>query len=345
MGKPYMHAEVSAKRFGGKSEDYLAIHELMDSSKLAIADNRHRALTHNTWFIEMILKRVFGASIKNSDGKTVSVQDIGEQHCLDDFTHRFIPTAQDYLQEMNVMSWMSNRDGDVPSSAKKFKHPPVEVQSGRITPSRRLVPISVNTGIPNDYPLAIEPSLDRAYLKAIPGSLWDTEYQCRVGTDIQFFVRPKGEDFAYLCRKKTEADAFLWQSKLVDYPREFEANAVAVFVSDNLRDLAKYAHVSFEFENKRFTRPLLDFSGCDIKSAIERLGRTKIYGEDQRTRPFPDNELPSGTTTPLGDFSTRIKPGQEFSATLHWDNKVPIEHVGEKFDAVVALCGSHWMPM
>lgn len=32
---PYIHAELSAKRFGGVPEDYLDIHELMDSSKAA----------------------------------------------------------------------------------------------------------------------------------------------------------------------------------------------------------------------------------------------------------------------------------------------------------------------
>lgn len=50
MAKPYIHAISSAKRFGGKPEDYIEIHNLMDSSKGAIPDNRHRALTHNSWF-------------------------------------------------------------------------------------------------------------------------------------------------------------------------------------------------------------------------------------------------------------------------------------------------------
>ncbi len=30
MSKPYIHALSSAKKFGGKPEDYLEIHQLMD---------------------------------------------------------------------------------------------------------------------------------------------------------------------------------------------------------------------------------------------------------------------------------------------------------------------------
>ena len=63
MAKPIFHAESSARRFGGTPEDYLPIHDLMDSSKGAVADNRHRALTHNAWFLSNIIERVFGHTI------------------------------------------------------------------------------------------------------------------------------------------------------------------------------------------------------------------------------------------------------------------------------------------
>src|SRR6478736_2554945 len=90
ISKPYIHALSSAKKFGGKPEDYIDIHTFMDSSKGTIADNRHRALTHNAWFIMTVLERVRFAksyiyspeqavftTILNSDGKQVSVRDIG----------------------------------------------------------------------------------------------------------------------------------------------------------------------------------------------------------------------------------------------------------------------------
>lgn len=123
MSKPWIHAKNSARKFGGKPEDYLPIHNLMDSTKDCMGDNRHRAITHNSWFIgaDGPLERIFGVVIRNSDGNDVSVRDIGEQHVLEDFGMRFIPTPQDYLQEMECKSWMNNNKESVPSSFKKIE--------------------------------------------------------------------------------------------------------------------------------------------------------------------------------------------------------------------------------
>ena len=93
----------------------------MDSSKATIADSRHRALTHNAWFIGTILEKVFGTTMHNSDGKQLSVRDIGEQHVLEDFGGRFIPSAQDYLQEVECKQWMINGAGTRPPSSAKLK--------------------------------------------------------------------------------------------------------------------------------------------------------------------------------------------------------------------------------
>lgn len=119
--KPWIHAVSSAKKFGGVPEDYIEIHNLMDSSKAAMPDNRHRALTHNAWFIGTILERIFGVTITNSAGKAVSVRDIGEQHVLEDFGGRFIPTAQDYLQEIEFHNWMNNGAKGAPPSFAKIE--------------------------------------------------------------------------------------------------------------------------------------------------------------------------------------------------------------------------------
>jgi hypothetical protein len=118
MAKPWVHAVSSAKRFGGKPEDYIEIHNLLDSSKGTIADSRHRALTHTAWFLSEILERVFGVNLTNSEGKLISVREIGEQHVLEDFGGRFIPSAQDYLQEIELQDWMVSGKGAPPSFAK-----------------------------------------------------------------------------------------------------------------------------------------------------------------------------------------------------------------------------------
>lgn len=116
MSKPWIHAESSARRWGGEPQDYIEIHNFMDSSKGTIADNRHRALTHNAWFLSNVLERVFGVVIENSAGRKVSVRDVGEQHVLEDFSGRFIPSAQDYLESIPMADWMNNgKKGSPPS--------------------------------------------------------------------------------------------------------------------------------------------------------------------------------------------------------------------------------------
>lgn len=116
MSKPWIHAKSSARRFGGKPQDYIEIHNLLDSSKGVIADSRHRALTHTSWFLSTILEKVFGVVLVNSEGNEVSVRDIGEQHILEDFGGRFIPSAQDYLEGMDFQDWMLNGKTGTPAS-------------------------------------------------------------------------------------------------------------------------------------------------------------------------------------------------------------------------------------
>ncbi len=101
--KPYIHAKNSAKKHGGNWEDYIEIHDFFDSSKAAMPDMRHRCLLHSAFGI-FILEKVFGTVITNSDGKQVSVRDLGEDHVLEDLG--FIPTAEHWLKNMAMQDWM-----------------------------------------------------------------------------------------------------------------------------------------------------------------------------------------------------------------------------------------------
>lgn len=101
--KPYLHAKVSVRHFGGRLEDYLEIHDFIDSSKSAMPDMRHRAVLHSAFGI-FIVERVFGHTITNSAGKIVQVRDIAEQHVLDDLGR--IPTLEDYLSGMPMYDWL-----------------------------------------------------------------------------------------------------------------------------------------------------------------------------------------------------------------------------------------------
>ena len=105
MTHPINHARLSAKIFGGKPEDYVAIHDWFDATKETFADFRHRALRHHSQGI-FEAERVFGATIVNSDGKDVPVRYIGEQHVKEDCGGR-IPTVADWFRNIRAEAWMS----------------------------------------------------------------------------------------------------------------------------------------------------------------------------------------------------------------------------------------------
>lgn len=153
MAKPIIHARSSAKKMGGSDTDYIAIHDMMDSTKSIVGDNRHRVIFHTAFGIRLIekifgmdfskleqLKDKYGWSdeevqdiigwkqhciengtcIQNSDGRKVPVRDIGEQHCLEDHGMKYIPSLQDYIEQMEIQPWMSAVPGTYPASAQKL---------------------------------------------------------------------------------------------------------------------------------------------------------------------------------------------------------------------------------
>jgi hypothetical protein len=87
---PYHHAVSSAATFGGKPEDYTAIHDWFDETKSFTGDWTHRAMRHHAAGIQWAIQ-LFGHSITNSDGKQIPVKLIGEQHVTEDCG--FIPTV------------------------------------------------------------------------------------------------------------------------------------------------------------------------------------------------------------------------------------------------------------
>ena len=118
MATPRIHAESSVRRWGGTVDDYVDIHAKMDCSKKYFPDNRHRILTHNMFFIFEVMIPIFDEHIINSDGKSVDVKNICELHILEDYHMKYIPTPQDWLENLQLKSWMNNGLGEAPSSAK-----------------------------------------------------------------------------------------------------------------------------------------------------------------------------------------------------------------------------------
>lgn len=118
--KPIVHARLSAKKYGGTPEDYLPIHDFLDSTKAAFPDIRHRAILHNSVGC-FIVEKVFGTTIVNSDKMEVSSRDIAEDHIIQDCG--FIPTLERWLTGLPVQEWMS---GGVARYRDLSKPQPVE---------------------------------------------------------------------------------------------------------------------------------------------------------------------------------------------------------------------------
>ncbi|MFO1045221.1 MAG: hypothetical protein U0941_25880 [Planctomycetaceae bacterium] len=60
MSNPLVHAERSARKWGGSVDDYLPLHQWFDATKGHLADNRHRMLLHNSFGI-LLAEQVFRA--------------------------------------------------------------------------------------------------------------------------------------------------------------------------------------------------------------------------------------------------------------------------------------------
>ena len=101
---PIFHSQSAVKKWGGKVEDYLPIHDFFDSTKAHFSDFRHRAMLHNSYGI-YLAERIFGHTITNSDGKVIPVRFIAERHILEDCGR--IPSVADWLKCIQPEPWMT----------------------------------------------------------------------------------------------------------------------------------------------------------------------------------------------------------------------------------------------
>lgn len=108
--KPFLHAKASAKKFGGEWQEYIDIHNFIDSSKAHHPDIRHRALFHSSLGCYLV-EQIFGVTRTNSIGKDYSPRDCAEMHIIEDLGK--IPTVSDYLNEMTIQKWMSGRESKI----------------------------------------------------------------------------------------------------------------------------------------------------------------------------------------------------------------------------------------
>jgi hypothetical protein len=103
----YYHAKSCVRRWGGSIDDFLPIHEFIDSSKQVIGDVRHRSIYHHTLGV-FLCERIFGKTItvqKNLKTVEIPVRLVAEQHILEDLG--WLPSPSDYIDGMPIKPWMS----------------------------------------------------------------------------------------------------------------------------------------------------------------------------------------------------------------------------------------------
>ena len=103
--KPLQHAQISAKSYGGKWQDYIAIHNFLDSSKAACAHFKHRFLLHHREGIELGV-RIYGELLTNSENRQIEtrrlltdhlIEDLGSVARVEDWARELLPDASSSL--------------------------------------------------------------------------------------------------------------------------------------------------------------------------------------------------------------------------------------------------------
>ena len=73
MAHPNVHAKSSAKKFGGKPEDYIHLHEWLDETKGWFGDSLHRMFRHHSEGIFEMEKRFTLDMLENNTLKKIVI--------------------------------------------------------------------------------------------------------------------------------------------------------------------------------------------------------------------------------------------------------------------------------
>lgn len=104
MSHYHYHSVSSANAFGGKPEDYHALHQWMDRGRAGTDRLTHRMLSHHTQGIKDA-EQFFGPTITNSQGRQVPTSLLANQHVFEDLG--FVPTLDHYLELLQCPRWLS----------------------------------------------------------------------------------------------------------------------------------------------------------------------------------------------------------------------------------------------
>jgi hypothetical protein len=132
--KPLQHARITAHRYGGRWQDWIAIHDWIDRSKIIFPSMQHRMFLHSD-FGEWLAVRIHGEAISAEDGTLISTRGLFHDHQVEDLGR--VVSLEEWLGEVNADYWMRRR------------RPPRQLEQIREEPAEGLA--ARWGGVPGDY--------------------------------------------------------------------------------------------------------------------------------------------------------------------------------------------------
>jgi len=121
--KPLQHARITAHRYGGGWQDWIAIHDRIDRSKMIFPSMQHRMLLHSD-FGEWLAVRIHGEAIRSKSGPAISTRNLFRDHLVEDLGR--VVTLAEWLRESDADYWMRRR------------RPPRQLEQIRVEPAEGL---------------------------------------------------------------------------------------------------------------------------------------------------------------------------------------------------------------
>ncbi len=191
----------------------------------------------------------------------------------------------------------------------------------------------VGSGVPNQYPLAINTPLDRAYLRPLQQPLYDTEifdYTSPPNT-LTFFQRPISQSTqAGLVGTTTKfaSETNMNQSAMLDYPREFSILGFTLSLDSIIglklqANMLRRAYFTFTFSgNRPYLQIGLDRipAGMGLEGAAAMSGGTSTSDSGNNITCFKNGlgHVANYYKFNLGRSALKIKPGEAFNASINW---------------------------
>lgn len=120
--KPLQHAQISAKTYGGQWQNYIEVHNFLDSSKAAGAHFKHRFLLHHAEGIELGV-RIYGEVLTNSENKQIKtkrllidhlIEDVGSIVRVEDWARDLLPNRGDSFYKFLEKKRAQIETGNIP---------------------------------------------------------------------------------------------------------------------------------------------------------------------------------------------------------------------------------------